>query len=35
LDQLLRQRLETEAKSRIDEWKQRHPDNAKPDNAPR
>ncbi|WP_368913445.1 outer membrane assembly protein AsmA [Mixta calida] len=35
VDQLLRQRLETEAKSRIDEWKQRHPDNAKPDNAPR
>jgi AsmA protein len=28
VDQLLRQRLETEAKTRIDEWKARHPDNA-------
>lgn len=34
VDQLLRQRLESEAKSRIDEWKQRHPD-ARPEKAPR
>ncbi|QHM74972.1 hypothetical protein C7M52_00916 [Mixta theicola] len=28
VDQLLRQRLESEAKTRIDQWKARHPDNA-------